>query len=111
MPGPTQHDEALRWVREAVQAGRTVLSRHFRLDRLEQRGLTMDDLHYAIEQATGIEPYERRSPVNGGTCWRVLGPSLDAEELAIGVETFLDKKRRRVVICTIFVVKGASDEL
>jgi hypothetical protein len=110
MPGPRTKEEALRWIQEAVQAGRYILSRHFRGERLLERGLSMDDFFAAIERATEVVPYDRREPVNGGTCWRVFGPSLSGDALAVGVEAFFDRKRRRIVVCTIFVI-GEPDEM
>jgi hypothetical protein len=66
----------------------------------------MNHVYAAVERMTCLEPYDR-PPVHGGTCWRVLGPHLDDEHkaIAIGVEAFLDKKRRRVCLATFFEVQ------
>jgi hypothetical protein len=63
----------------------------------------MEDVFNSIEKAVACEPYMNRAPEHGGTCWRVKGPDIDeAKEIAIGVEAFLDRKRRRCVLCTVF---------
>ena len=103
MPGPRNADEALTWIQEAVRAGRYVPSVHF-YDRMAERRIDILDVFHAIDAATaGVEYVRGGGPRNGGTCWRVTGTDLDeTQEVAVGVEAFLDKKRRRCVFCTVF---------
>lgn len=102
MPGPKDATEALKWVQEAVQAGRYVPSVHF-YDRLAERRIDIQDVFHAVEAAATCVKYEQGIPQNGGTCWRVTGQSIDGDQdVAVGVEAFLDKKRRRCVLCTVF---------
>jgi hypothetical protein len=59
------------------------------------------DVLHAVEHATRARPYDQE-PQHGGTCWRVIGPDVDgARSVAVGVEAFLDRKRRRVVLITV----------
>jgi hypothetical protein len=102
MPGPKTEIEALRWIQEAVEAGRYVPSVHF-YDRLLERKIDIQDVFQAVENATVCVVYERGVPEHGGTCWRLIGRNVDGDEdVAVGVEAFLDKKRRRCILCTVF---------
>lgn len=102
MPGPRDATEALKWIQEAVQAGRYIPSVHF-YDRLAQRRIDIQDAFHAVASATACARYGQGIPQNGGTCWRVTGRDIDDnDDVAIGVEAFLDKKRRRCVLCTVF---------
>jgi hypothetical protein len=102
MPPPRRSDEALGWIRDAMLAGRYIPSVHFR-DRLRERGLVMEDVFVSVEQASTCAPYTKHAPEHGGTCWRVTGPNVDGtENVTIGIEAFVDKKKRRCVLCTIF---------
>jgi len=101
MSGPRTESEALLWIQDALASGRYVPSVHIR-DRLRERDINMDDVFNAIDSATGCQPYDRNPPEHQGTCWRVTGPTVDGESVAIGVEAFLDKKRRRCMLCTVF---------
>jgi hypothetical protein len=104
MPGPREADEALAWIKEAFFNGRYRPSVHF-AQRLLERNIQMPDVHYAIVRAEDIIAYTRTKPRHGGTCWRVAGPSLnddDDELIVIGVEAYLDRRRRRVIVCTVF---------
>lgn len=57
----------------------------------------------AIQRATRCEPYTDRQPSNDGSCWRVLGPSIDGSTIAVGVEAFLDGDEWALLI-TVFEV-------
>jgi hypothetical protein len=99
--GPKSEEEALAWIKEAVPAGRYVPAVHFQ-QRLIERHFDMFDVFSAVERATRLLAYDREA-VHGGTCWRLFGPDVDGtREVALGFEAFLDKKRRRVVLCTLF---------
>jgi hypothetical protein len=103
MPGPKTEAEARTWIQEAVAAGRYVAAGHF-WHRAYERDLTLDDVLRAVEHMVRLERYARE-PVHDGTCWRVLGPNVDDDRtIAVGVEAFLDKKRRRVLLATFFEV-------
>lgn len=102
MPGPTTAAEAKAWIQEAIPAGRYTPSAHLFV-RQYQRKLTMDDVFVAVERMTKIEPYTNGAPCHGGTCWRVFGPNVDDDAtIAIGVEAYTDKNRRRVLVVTFF---------
>lgn len=105
MAGPGKHD-ALQWIRDAVHGGRYHEATHFQ-ERLRLYNIDMWDVFKAIEEAAECLPYSG-VPQHGGTCWRVLGPTADERVVAIGVEAFLDRKRRRCILCTIFSVEGEA---
>jgi len=49
----------------------------------------MPDVHTAIDRSARAEAYQDGVPMNGGTCWRVVGPDVDGERtLGIGVEIY-----------------------
>lgn len=104
MPGPRDSDLALRWIQQALVAGRYIVSGHFG-ERLAERHVTMMDVHAAVATADSISKYERGAPRNGGTCWRVVGRSIDEDRIAVGIEAFLDKKRKYVILCTVFCLE------
>lgn len=56
MTGPSTETEAKLWVQNATKDGRYVTSAHF-WQRAQQRGLTIEDVFEAIENATKIETY------------------------------------------------------
>lgn len=71
----------------------------------------MSDVFRAVENATSIKPYEKGNLVHGGTGWRVFGPDVDGERrVAVGVEAFGEKQRRRVCLCTVFNPDEESEE-
>ena len=106
MPGPKDATEALKWVQDAVQAGRYVPSIHF-YDRLLEQRIDIQDVFNAVEGAATCLKYEQGTPQNGGTCWRVTGKNVDGDQdVAVGVEAFLDRKRRRCILCTVFEPGG-----
>ena len=90
-----------------MTAGRYVLSIHCR-ERMVERKVEALDIHSAIADADAeVEPYQGEIR-HGGTCWRVKGQSAEEVLIAVGVEAFLDKKKRRVVVCTVFIEAGGS---
>lgn len=105
MAGPGK-SEALRWIQDAMQSGRYHEATHFQ-ERLRLYDVDMWDVFKAIEEADACLSYSG-TPQHGGTCWRVRGPTADERAVAIGVEAFLDKKRRRCILCTIFSVEGEA---
>jgi len=69
----------------------------------------MFDVFKAIASPTGIEPYAKGICAHGGTGWRVFGLDVDGERrLAVGVEAFLDKHKRRVLCCTVIDLEKES---
>lgn len=88
------------WIQEAVASGRYTPSVHMR-ERLMERKLDMEDVFHVVDTAAACRSYDRVAD-HAGTCWRVTGPTVDGEMVAIGVEAYLDKKRRRCILCTIF---------
>ena len=77
---------------------------HF-YDRLAERRIDVQDVFNAVENAASCTTYAQGVPQNGGTCWRVSGTNIDGDrDVAVGVEAFLDKKRRRCVLCTVFLL-------
>ena len=102
MPGPTKPSDALAWVKAAAADGRYVRSVHFE-ERLAQRNITMLDVLNAITKTTQVVSYPKGKARNGGTQWRVLGPDTDGNRtIVVGVETFLDHKKRRMMLVTVF---------
>lgn len=110
MAGPKTSREALRWIQEAVNGGRYTVTIHAGEWRFGERLLDVFDVHNAVEKATGCDPYTNGTPQHGGTAWRVFGPSVGDDDdrpsisIAVGIEAYLDGKRHRCVICTIFKV-------
>jgi hypothetical protein len=107
MAGPKTPQEALAWIQEAVASGLYTPSVHLE-ERFQERGLDIHDVHNAIANAGSCDAYENGQPRHGGTSWRIHGPSVGDDKpsvtIAVGVEAYLDKKRRRCIICTIFKV-------
>jgi hypothetical protein len=106
VPGPGTEDEAFTWIREAFEGGRYITTVHFG-ELMAERGVDFSDVSSAISRATHVARYANDVAQQEGTCWRVFGPDLDEERsLVVAVEAFLDKKRRRVVLVTVFEVQG-----
>jgi hypothetical protein len=102
--GPHTNEEALIWVQFCLREGRYVPAVHFQ-ERLAQREFIMADVRSAIENPTEIRPYESGSAVNGGTCWRITGKNIDGDrDVAVGIEAFEHKHKRRVCLCTVIDV-------
>jgi hypothetical protein len=59
-------------------------------DRYRDRRISQRDVRNAIASASHCAAYEDGTPETGGTCWRIEGPTLDEEDLAVGVEAYLD---------------------
>jgi|SRR5579871_496695 len=101
MHGPTTREEARKWIREAVAAGRYSYPSHFSA-RLFERKVTLPDVLCAVKRCRLVEPYTE-PPHHDGTCWRVFGRDLDQRELGIGVEAYTDDSGRKVVLVTVFL--------
>lgn len=101
MPGPRTPDEALAWAREALAAGRYWTPPHFE-KRMRERRITLADARHAIEHATQCVPYDGRAR-QGGTCWRIHGPTLDEDDdgATVGVEVYRDPLTRLTLV-TLF---------
>lgn len=101
---PENPVDARKWIQEAVRSSRYRTTDHVS-QRLAQRRLSMDDLLHAIAHPRMLEAYPGMAR-HGGTCWRLFGPDLDHEqEIAVGIEAYLDDVGRWAVLCTIFAVK------
>jgi hypothetical protein len=61
----------------------------------------MRDVRHAIANATSCAVYANRTPIMGGTSWRVIGREVDGDELTVGVEAFEDLGKRALLI-TVF---------
>lgn len=70
--------------------------------RARERKLSIEDAKHAIEHATACLPYHGRQVTEGGTNWRVIGPSLDDGSIAIGVEAYEAPNGEAVLIITLF---------
>jgi hypothetical protein len=103
-PGPSSVRQALPWIREAMRQGRYLLHASHFGKRCRERGLNIDDVKNAIEHASRCEPYVGRAPTMDGTNWRVTGPSVDGDTIAVGVEAFEDPQGRAVLLITLFEV-------
>jgi hypothetical protein len=99
MPGPQTSPDALAWAKDAISNGKHWFSEHCAV-RLRERRITHRDAKHAIMNASRCTGYDG-TPQNGGTCWRIEGPTLDATDMTVGVETYLDIAKRIVVI-TVF---------
>jgi hypothetical protein len=103
--GPGTEEEAKRWIIESFQGSRYRLAVHFR-ERMLEREVDFQDVSYAIANADRVERYTVGAPIEGGTCWRLFGSCLDDDrKVAIGVEAYLDRKRRRIILVTVFEVQ------
>lgn len=100
--GPKDKAEALRWIQQAVRDGKHEVTYHFD-ERCRERGLGLFDAEQAIEQGRSCEAYVGM-PEHYGTCWRIRGPSIDGDEIVVGVEAFTrGKKNTRVcILVTLF---------
>lgn len=102
MAGPHTKEEALRWIQDCLRDGRYIPAMHFQ-ERLIERDFIMADVRHAIENSESIEPYVRGEAVNGGTAWRIVGQNVDGHRsVAVGIEAFDHKRRRRICLCTVF---------
>jgi hypothetical protein len=105
MPGPKTAPEARRWIREAMFDGRYIPSVHF-AERMLERGVDMADVHAVFQWCSFVEPYGGLAK-NGGSGWRVHGPDQDRQRsLAIGVEAYMIKGNKLLMLCTVFTTKG-----
>lgn len=72
--------------------------------RCRERSLNVDDVRNAIEHARSCTPYAGREPTEGGSNWRVSGPSIDGDLIAVGVEACEVSADRFVLLITLFEV-------
>lgn len=101
MSGPRTPQEALRWIRVAVESGNYLPSVHFE-QRLRERRVDMHDVLYALRRCRSVREYDGRIPVYGGTCWRVFGRDLEDEmDLIIGIEAYRNVNGKQVILCTV----------
>ena len=80
---------ALQDIGGLAQAGRVDCYDHA-LDRLDERGVSDEDLYNALTKAVSCEAQPRDR-------WKVVGPDLDGDSLTAVVEIELD-----VVVVTVF---------
>jgi hypothetical protein len=102
MAGPKASSVALQHVKAAITAGRYIKTKHFE-ERMVERNVNMFDVHTAIDRSTTAAPYPEGTPVNEGTCWRVIGPDVDGERiLGLGVEVYAAPNRTVwITLCTV----------
>jgi hypothetical protein len=99
--------DARKWIQEAIRNSCYTTKQHV-FDRLNERGLSMDDLLHAIAHPRQVEFYTE-PPRHGGTCWRLFGKDItNSQEVGVGFEAYLDELGRWAVLCTIFCVKERS---
>lgn len=71
--------------------------------RMIQRRVLWRSVWYVVKNASLCIPYIPEGGAHlGGTSWRILGVDHEGEELAIGVETFVDHLGRRILLLTVF---------
>src|ERR1051325_6168292 len=102
MAGPKSAAVALQCAKKPIPAGRFITARHFEL-RMGERSVNMFDVHTAIDRSARAEAYQDGTPVNGGMCWRVIGPDVDGERiLGIGIEVYNAPNRSVwITLCTV----------
>lgn len=68
----------------------------------------MFDVHTAIDRSVRAESYQDGKAMNGGTCWRVIGPDVDGERtLGIGIEVYSAPNRSVwITLCTVIEMGG-----
>jgi hypothetical protein len=105
MPGPKAPSMALKCAKAAITAGRFLPSVHFG-QRLGLRRIDMTDVHTAIDRCTRVVPYGNGTPMNGGTCWRIIGPNCDGDAtIAVGIEIFAGVDGHPwITLCTVMDV-------
>jgi hypothetical protein len=103
MDGPKSPTEAMRWIKEALRAGRFHMTRHF-VERCAERRVTLADALEAAKLAQSCEPYGADAR-QGGSCWRLQGRLAAGRRLALGVEAFTDTDGRAAMLITIFATK------
>jgi|GEM_PF-3368799 len=98
--------QAVPWIKNAMRSRRYFLYEPHFPKRCAERQLNLDDVKNAIENLTKCEPYEGRAPTQGGTNWRVFGPSIDGDEIVVGVEAFEAENElgQCVLLITLFEV-------
>lgn len=69
---------------------------------MQQRRITIYDIEHAIRNATSIEPYAGTRDTKETSSWRLRGPSVDADAIAVGVQVTRSDRGQFVVILTVF---------
>ena len=107
MAGPRSAAVALQRAKEAITAGRFITTRHFE-ERMAERNVNMFDVHTAMDRSVEADEYPDGTPVNDGTCWRIIGPDADGERtLGIGVEIYAAPNRTVwITLCTVIEIDG-----
>ncbi len=100
MPGPTTPEEALLWVKEAMNTGNYRNHPHFDR-RCRERGATVLDAKRIVATATSCVGYEAVRLFEDGTAWRIEGTDTDGAAAQLGVEAFRDHLGRKVLLITI----------
>lgn len=85
-------------------SGRYVLHPTHFGKRCRERGLNVDDVKHAIERAQGCVPYAGRDSAEEGTNWRVTGPSVDGDTIAVGIEAYQVGQDQWALLITLFEV-------
>jgi len=70
--------------------------------RCRERKLGLADVKHALARPSHIESYEGRDASQGGTNWRVTGPSIDGESIRVGVEAYEVRGAQWALIITLF---------
>ena len=76
---------------------------------MPERYVAHVDIIAVISRAKRCLPYDCM-PEHGGTTWRVIGPDLDGRQLAVGVETYVDEKKKAVVLITVFDTRSVREK-
>lgn len=72
--------------------------------RCAERALGLHDVKQAIANATSCTPYGGRQPTQAGTNWRIAGPCVDGNLIAVGVEAFEEAPDHFVLLLTLFEI-------
>lgn len=100
MPGPTDSDDALRWIREAMETGNYRTHPHFE-KRCAERRFSIQDAKRIVRTATSCVSYESAVTHRDGTPWRVFGSDASGDAAMLGVEAYRDHLGERVLLLTI----------
>lgn len=97
--GPSQPQEALAWIKEAIRESRYRTTGHL-LARIAARQIILDEVLYVLRHGQRVEPYAE-PPQHGGTSWRLHGRDSAGRQIAVGVEAYLDEQQRWAILCTV----------
>jgi len=96
--------EALAAIRQAFANGRYTIGHHAAA-RMRTRRVSYVDIKRAVELAGRAETYDdpqRSKPPPHTSCWRVFGPDLEGDELAVAVDLTQDHLGYWVLVVTVF---------